>query len=836
MMCDSLKIVVACIGLVCAAPAPAAAQSPLINEFLGSNATTIADDDGDYSDWLELYNPGAATFDLTGCYLSDDAGNPLRWRFPGGSVPPQGYLLVWASGKDRQSPGGDLHTNFAISAGGEPLLLTAADGTTRLDETAPHALAADISYGRLPDGAAAWVEFAVPTPAASNSGGLLYLAPPVFSQTPGFFTNAITLAVTAPDPGAVIRYTLDGSEPTPASAIYTEPLVLDSRAGDPNTISLIPTNFRNPADLHGWRPPQGEVFKLNVVRARAFRAGHAPSAIVTGSYIVDPDLASQIPLPVVSLATAPENFFADDIGIYVPGNMYVPGNPWTGNYFQTGEEWERPLHIEIFDLQGNLLLTQGAGARIHGGFTRTLPQKTLRMYARSAYGAASFECPLFPDLPYDSFKRFLIRNSGSDWAQAAFRDLGLQTVFADMGFNTQAGRPVIHFVNGEYWGIANLRERYDRHYLVRYYGIPEDEIALLADNAEIEEGLLSDRDDYLALRSFISASDMNHAANWAHVQQLMDIQNFLNYVIAEIFGANHDWPGNNIRYWRRSISEYDPTAPYGHDGRWRWMMCDMDDGFLFPERNTLALATATNGPEWPNPPWSTALLRGLLQNEWFRRAFLNGFADHLNSTFAPNRLNGILNTFQNLYAPAIPSWHDRWDITNSWLGIINMMRTFANQRPSHMRQHILDHFQLAGTTDITLNVNNPARGKIQINSLVVDGALAGLADPAQPYPWSGIYFQGVPITVTALPEPGNRFLYWQGIPDGEAEMTLIPGTSSLNLFAVFGPDTLTPIPLHAWHFNDLPSGTLTAVAADVSLLGGAVITYPGTGAGYLDRV
>jgi hypothetical protein len=825
------------LGVVLAAAGSVATPAqPLLNEFMASNATTIADDDGDYSDWIELYNAGATAYDLTDHYLSDDSDNPLRWQFPTGTIPALGYLLVWASGKDRVGPGGDLHTNFAISASGEPLLLTAPDGVTRLDEIEPRALETDISYGRLPDGADHWTEFVEATPGAPNEQGLPALAAPSFSEAPGFYTDPIALVMSALDPQALITYTLDGSEPTLASPAYTEPLLLDSRAGDPNTISLIPTNFRPPEHLHGWRPPRGEVFKINVVRARAFRPGYAPSRITTGSYVVDPELAARVPLPLVSLAVEPDHFFADDAGIYVPGDAYVPGNHWTGNYFLTGPDWERPLHIEFFDLAGQSILAQDAGARIHGGFTRTLPQKTLRMYARSAYGPSRFQAALFPELPYDSYNRFLIRNSGSDWAQAAFRDFALQTVFREMGFDTQAGRAVVHFVNGEYWGLANLRERYDRHYLERCHAVPGDDVALLVDNAELEEGLPSDREDYLALRSFVLSSDMTQPANLAHVAAQMDLENFMNYCIAEIYGANHDWPGNNVRFWRLRTPAGDPDAPPAHDGRWRWLMYDLDDGFLFADRNTLAHATAPDSPSWQNPPWSTALLRGLLENPWFRQAFINTFADHLNSTFKTGRVLGIIDEFADLYAPAIGAWHDRWDIVNSWPGIVNMMRAFAHNRPQHQREHIREHFDLAGFGTLVVDVNDPAMGAVQLNQLVIDADLAGLADPANPYPWVGSYFQGVPVTATALPASGYRLLGWQEHDTNESTITIDPGPDLIRVTAVFALDPYQHIPVHAWHFNDLPDGTLTEVAADLSLAGAAVLTYPGTGPGYLDRV
>ena len=818
--------------------AGALAQTPVINEFMAANATTIQDDDGDFSDWLELYNPGPAAFDLTGCYLSDDPDNPLRWRFPAAALPADGFLLIWASGKDRADPSGALHTNFAISAGGEPLLLSAADGATRLDEVAPQALAADLSFGRLPDGGAGWVVFGVPTPGTANDAGLQYLAAPMFSPAPGFFDAAITLALAAADPEAEIRYTVDGSEPTASSSLYTAPLPLASRDGDPNIYSLIPTNFVEASNHYGWRPPRGEVFKLNIVRARAFRAGHVPSAVATGSFIIDPDPAGRLRLPVISLATSPENLFDDEIGIYVPGNTYIPGDLGSGNYFHRGDEWERPLHVEFFDLQGTALLAQDAGARIYGGYSRRYPQKSLRLIARAEYGPTRFDGVLFEDLPYDSYNCFLIRNAGNDWGRTGFRDLALQTMCKDMGFDTQAGRPVVHFINGEYWGLANLRERYDRHYLARVYGVPEEAVALLVENAELEEGLPSDRDDYLALRSFVTDHDMNEPANLAYAAERMDLENFTAYNVAEIYIANYDWPGVNVRYWRRTLPAYDPGAPYGHDGRWRWLMYDVDWTYAFAAyaHQTLAHATAPASPEYWNPPWSTAFLRGLLQSDRFRRDFINTFADHLNSTFVPARLIAIIDEFAERYWPAIADWQDRWDLVYDWAYDVEDMRRFANRRPAYMRTEIVDHFGLAGTCELTLGVNNPAWGKLQINQLVIDAALPGLADPAAPYPWTGTYFQGVPVAVTALPAPGHRFLAWQHDGGIDPVLTIVPGAQPLALMAIFAIDASQPVVLHAWHFNDLPAGTLTEIAADSSLAGGAVIAYPGTGAGFLDRV
>lgn len=322
--------------------------------------------------------------------------------------------------------------------------------------------------------------------------------------------------------------------------------------------------------------------------------------------------------------------------------------------------------MSVFDTGGHRLLAQDCGARIHGNATQSFPQKSLSLYARTEYGASHFHARLFPELPYTDYKRVIVRNTGNAWREQGFRDLALQVMVSGMGFETQAGQPALHFINGEYWGLANLRERYDEHYFVRCYGLAEDEVALLALNADVEEGPPAERDRYLALRDFVGSADLTSASSMQQVRAQMDVDDFASYMTAEIYGANTDWPGNNIRFWRRSVAQVDTTAPHGLDGRWRWLMYDVDGALRDPLHDTLAAATATDGPEWPNPPWSTALLRGLLGNPGFRTEFINSIADHLNSTFQPPRLVAMIDSLATIYAPVIPDWQDRWDFNYNW--------------------------------------------------------------------------------------------------------------------------------------------------------------------------
>lgn len=215
---------------------------------------------------------------------------------------------------------------------------------------------------------------------------------PVFSRQPGFYDAPISVSLTAGAPGAIITYTLDGSEPTLDSTVFTAPILLGDPSGNPNTISLIPTNFRTNHHF-AWRPPRGPVCKLNLIRARAFVTGQEPSPVATGSFVVSADLAGQFPLPVVSVATAAENFFADDLGIYVPGDTYIPGDLWSGNYFQEGDDWERPVHIELFDGQGHLLLAQDAGARSTVTTRGTIPRRPCASMPVRSMAPRAFNAP-----------------------------------------------------------------------------------------------------------------------------------------------------------------------------------------------------------------------------------------------------------------------------------------------------------------------------------------------------------------------------------------------------------------------------------------------------------
>ena len=745
-----------------------------LNEVMASNAITLHDEDGDYSDWIELYYAGEEPLELWGYGLSDNGEDLYKWVIPQITMHPGEFLVIWASGKDRTEPGRELHTNFRIAQQGEEIILTDPHGT-RIDELAPVTIPTDISLGRKPDGTGDWFFFQDPTPGASNTGAAHsdILEKPVLSHHPGFYDRDFQLTLSHPDPGATIYYTLDGSRPDTNAQVFTgEPIPVRDRTNEPNQLSVIPTATGDP---DRFLTPNGLIKKGTVIRALAVRSGSLPSDIITGTYIVDPLEYDRYSLPVVSIVGDSTHFFSDSSGIYVPGDN-IPAN-----FNQRGKCWERPVHFELFDKNGTLCMSQDIGVRIHGGASRMFRQKSLRLYARNEYGDNRFYHTIFPDQPYDAYNRLILRNSGNDWQSTMFRDALAQRLVRHFDIDTQAYRPVILFLNGEYWGIHNIRERYDRHYLERVYDIDPDNIDLLTyrilQDVEVKEG---DAGHFIETLQIAEEFDAAHTSIMDALNERMDLDQFIDYYSAQIYFGNYDWPQNNIDFWRLRIP-YDATAPGGHDGRWRWLLYDTDFAFGMYRRNFDMV-------QWlKRDHWSTDIFRSLLEDETFRHRFLNRLADHLNTTFRSQRVLEKINAMAEIVRPEISEHIDRWRMHESieqWEADVNIMREFAANRPASVREHVMSGFNIEQTHRLTVTPFDPAGGAITVNSKSITADTPGI--PQDPWPWTGEYFEGIPVTLEAVPPEGQKFSHWESATGIYEEPVInVTLTDDLSLKAVF---------------------------------------------------
>ncbi len=635
-----------------------------------------------------------------------------------------------------------LHTNFKVDADGEPLLLTSPSGNT-VDQIWVPSMPPGHSYGRPRQNRQELQFFSSPTPDSENpdEGYPRFAKPPRFSIKAGFYKEPVRVRLLPQTPSAEIRYTLDGSRPTAASPLFSNAIRLET-----NT----------------------------VVRARAFHPGTGPSRVVTHSYFVGEGTS----LPVISLSTDPAHLWDEESGIYT---HFKPSFD--------GRQWERPVHIEFFESNESFGIGFNAGIRIHGGnITTRFPQKSIRVYTRQEYGRHAVEYPFFPDHPITRFRRLILRNSGQDWMVTHFRDGLMQSLIEELPtLDTQAYRPVNTFINGQYWGIYNLRERTDEDYLASKHRVDPDNVDILENQSLPNQGK---PDHYRRLLRFIRNHSVREPKTLSRIGRMMDLQNYINYTASEIYFANTGWPGQNIRYWRL-------RSPHG---KWRWLMFDTDSGFglkTSPSHDTLGFATATGSDFYGNPDWATFLLRKLLTNAEFRIRFTNRLADLLNTKFRPQRVVERIHQLADRLEPAMPRQIARWreqatepqgeavQTMAAWRDEVARLREFAEHRPDHLRQDLVKHFNLSGTSELTTDVTPPQGGSVSVNTLTLD---------SDSLPWHGTYFQGVPVHLAAQPAPGFKFVRWQGdVKSASASLRLELAKDS-QVTAVFEKNTEAAAP------------------------------------------
>ena len=654
--------------------------------------------------------------------------------------------------------------------------------------------------------------------------------PPEFSHEGGFYDSGFSLTLYHPEPSAQIFFTTDGSVPTTESTLYNTPIELTDRSSEPNTISMIPTN-KITSGGRVWREPAGSIRKATVIRVIAVVDGIA-SEEVSHTYFIFDEGANAYPLPVVSIIADNNHLFDEETGIYVPGIHYEEGDGWSGNYYQRGEEWEKPASFEFFEADGSLGFKQNIGIRIHGGWTRRFPLKSLRLYARSDYGESRFNYRMFENIDDNRFNRFILRNSGNDFGNTMFMDAAAQSLIRHFNVDTQEYRPVIVFLNGEYWGIHNVRERYDRRYLERVYGADPDNIDLLSGSQTVKEG---DYENYQQLITFVRAADFSDDENYAELQTRVDVDNFLDYYSAQIYYGNTDWPQNNIDFWRLR-TEYNPNAPIGLDGRWRWLLYDVDRSLGLITDATFDMiewVTVERNPH-NNLTYPNLLLRSFLQNETFYHDFINRIAGHLNTAFLPQRVSNVIDSLKAPLNPVIEEHIGRWQNHLSrghWENRVRDMHRYAEDRPGYLRSHMRHHFEIGDETELTVDVSDQQAGYIRVNTIDIIPSTPGVN--SSPYPWSGTYFSEVPVTLTAVPFTGYEFTHWSttagdSIPSGEPQLTVWLHEES-TFTAHFVDDGTGPqnVVIHYWVFtDDLPNNTpLKFVEPTYSTNDGAYLKY-----------
>ena len=665
-----------------------------INEWMASNSSTIADPDFDATgDWIELFNDYNDTLDLSGHYLTDNFTDPARWSFPMGTkIAPNGFLLIWADG---ESTG--LHSNFKLTKDGEEIGLYNAD-TLLIDSIIYSFQETDISMGRTVDGSNGLSFFPTPTPGSSNAtqpfDGITYYRLR-FSVKGGFYDAPFEVALTAID--GEIRYTLDGSLPTLSSLIYSQPIFIDET-----------TNLR----------------------ARVFQPNFIPSKPVTHTYFFETDFKER-GLPVVSISTNSEYFWDADIGLYVQD--FKP-------------EWEYPINIELFENDGSdrAAFNELAGIKINGQNSWELPQKMLGIYFDNEYDNNNLDYQLFFDRKRNQFDNFILRASGSDWSFTLFRDGLCQGLASENMDIEKAGfRPAIAYVNGEYMGIHNLRSRVDESFIEDNFGYGNNEYDLIENNGEVEEG------DTIAFAELFALfeNDLTDAANFQAVDNQMDVQNFTDYFITQIWSSNSSW-GHNIKMWK----------PKTAGTKWRWILQDLDRSFSGSDNNLINYFTTDNNPSGYN--WARRPLLKMLENDDYARRFAQRFTDQLYTSFHPERVTKKINEQKALIENEVPYHVNRWAGTTSgygdgiasvqfWENEVQKLITYSQERQGVMIEDLRDEFNVEDAVNLGVMSYPSDAGQVEINSIKIP-------EPV----WSGSYFKNMPFELEAVAGVGHQFEGW----------------------------------------------------------------------------
>lgn len=706
-----------------------------INELMSNNVSAYMDPyTFFYSDWIEIYNADTIDIDIRGYFLTDNLTNPTKYPITDTFIVYAGrQTIFWADGGNWWA-----HTNFKLSSDGEVVALFGPD-TQLVDMVKFGPLGLDISYGRQPDGSSNWVYFDKPTPIQSNSfpgyTGQSFTPPPQFSHPGGIYQGSLQVEIFPPS-GTEIRFTTDGSVPSESSQLYTGPVAFD--------------------------------YTL-IIRARAFEAGKFPSPVVTNTFFISISHS----LPVVSLVTSPHHLW-DTV---------------TGIYSNSLRDVEVPFNFEFIDTTGSGVVNQLLGLQISGQVAYKLPQKIMNIYARKKYGKNGIEYKFFNTRENNLFTSLILRNGGfPDNSSTMFRDAVMQQfVVNQLDIDYQDYTPVIVYLNGEYWGIYNLREKHSEDYLAANNNADPFNVDLLENYWR--QALCGDTVNYNVLLEFLENCEINDPSTIENLKKYIDYDNYLNNQITQIYYANTDWPGNNNRFWR----------PRAYKGKWRWLLYDVEFGFgqeADYDHNTLAFVTDPVGQNWANPPEATWLFRRMLENDEFRNDFIQRSVLLLKMTFKPDRIVHIIDSLKANVTPEMPNHINRWkdecwvsewgqpfcgiSSMDYWDGEVEVMREFAHKRPEFIYKYTMQQFSLADTVSLSISSKN---GKV---------ALTGITLPADSFKCT--FFKNIPLQAQAFPNPGYSFAGWSGVSKKGESVISLSLTADTVLVANFLPSGMSLIP------------------------------------------
>lgn len=607
-----------------------------ISEVLTSNSKYLLGPYGTSCDWVELYNASNESINLSGWYLSDDPDNLRKGALPNETIAPGEYYIAFLSKNPKNLLTGYPVMPFGLAASGDRLYLSReGDGQCNVaDSVVIPALPVDTSYGR-PAGKTEFAVLATVTPGAANSSSAAPTsAAPTAVTAQGVYNDVTSLDVILSGAGTIF-YTTDCSEPTLESNVYN-------------------------GSIH--------LTKTTVIRAICYESGKTPSSCVDLTYLLNEGHT----LPVASLVTTPANLWDYNTGIYVSGPGASATYPYLGSNFW--KSWEKEATVSLYETDGSGF-SSPCGLRIFGGYSRALDMKSFSCFFRASYGNSSLEYPLFGDAGLDSYESFIFRNTGQDFSLARMRDPMLTELLSSKtDVAVQKNRPVVLYLNGEFWGVYYIREKINENYVAGNYHVRKDQVDLVFGNGNSSR-------DYQNLMSYVRSHNLSDAEAYEYVASQMNIDEYIDYIVAEIYIGNYD--NGNIKFFR------------AEGGKWTWIFYDVDQSFYNSDLNTVSEHLNRNGTGAADM-YSTDLINGLLKNTGFRDQFFRRFAWQIENVWTPERVIAAIDAYEQRILPEMERDGQKWGRSiTAWQRSVNVLRDFANERPGKIVSMLKAYFSFS---------------------------------------------------------------------------------------------------------------------------------------------
>jgi gliding motility-associated-like protein len=726
----------------------------VINEYSCANLSSFADNFGNFEDWIELYNTSASPVNLTGFSLSDKKTNPGKWKFGNVTIGANGFLRIWASGNNVIT-GANLHTNFKLTqCKPEAIVFSAASGTV-LDSLTLNPTQLGHSRGRTIDGAPTWSVFLNPTPGASNTNPYQnYATTPVMSVAPGFYPATQNVSITSPDPNITIRYTINGSTPTATSTLYSGPVVISTtkvlRAIAISSTPTIPASF-----------------------------------IESNTYFIN-----------ITHKTEVVSIFGDQIANLMGGNSGITP----------------PSGLEYFDNTGIFRAESYGEANKHGNDSWAYPQRGIDFVSVDEYGYDyALHHAFFNTKTRTDFQRIILKACANDnypfegnpnnhfageLGGAHIRDAYVHTVSqkAHMYLDERTWAPCILYVNGNYWGVYDLREKVDdADFTDYYYNTGADSLQYLQTWGATwpAYGGAQAQTDWTALSNYIQTNSMAVPANYKYVDSLFSVKSLADYVILNSYCVTSDWLNWNTAWWRG-------LNVNAQKKKWRYTLWDEDATFKhyinytgIPNQN--ANADPCDPQTLPNQGGQghVPILNALLQNPGFKQYYVMRYFDLLNTGLSCNRMTTILDSMILVITPEMPGQIAKWGGNLAqWQSNVQALRNFILARCDSVMQGFSPCNGATGPYPIKLNVVPAGAGTVDVNSVNIANFI-----------WSANYPGGTGLNINFVAHPNTNYCFdhWEfqnhtplpGILDTAVFINLIKSDSIIAHFSLGGSASVT---------------------------------------------